>query len=377
MQQTDNYHMNKSELNDFADIRKVVDNFDTIDKGIIYDVGISSGTGNDYILDLGSIALTIGKKPSFRFWADKDSTGAVTINSNYNLIKAGGIAVTNLKKDAPYIITFDGNANFFLASGGGTDTVSFTSDKLLEGYTANDSDGNAVSGTMPERGNVTQVLTLNGTINLPEGHYKSIKVTQNVISRDAYTDAVSSTADSNYLYTRIPVGAYFTKASTGYPEIKSSISSVTAALNTLSATNKTSILESLGGTNFLTGTKTGIDNDGSYAFYEVTSNKGLVTNVSYLEIECSFVPKYIIIIPTPAYGYSHVRSMRLYRNDGEYFYSSKKCDYIVSGGIYTNGSSQTSNSGKAYSMAQSTGFKDGNIYRIPAPTTSCLYVVIG
>ena len=296
MQQTDNYQMNKSELNDFADIRKVVENFDKIDKGLTLDVGITTGTGNNYVIDIGSIVLSSNNKGiSFKFWADRDSTGAVTINGKYNLIKAGGGAVTNIKKDAPYVVTFDGTSNFFLASGGGADTVSFTSDKLLENYTANDSDGNAVSGTMPERGNVTQVLTLNGTINLPEGHYSSIKVTQNVTTRGAYTDAVSQYADSSGLYTRIPTGAYFTKQEkSGYPVIKSSLSSISTALKSLSDSNKQNIISNLGYLNCKVGT------------VEDTTSQKIVT----LEFKPSFILMYWGTNDTSSnYTYFHYLSL--------------------------------------------------------------------
>ena len=138
---------------DVADLKLLEPTFDTIDKGLVLDVGESTGSGNNYILNLGSITLTSANKGiSFKFWADKNSTGAVKINGTYNLVKANGSAVTNLKAGAPYTITYDGGTNFFLASGGGLDTVNFTSDKLLTGYSANDSNGEKVNGTMPNRG---------------------------------------------------------------------------------------------------------------------------------------------------------------------------------------------------------------------------------
>ena len=116
--------------NDVADLKMLEPTFDTIDKGLVLDVGESTGSGNNYILNLGSITLTSANKGiSFKFWSDKDSKGAVTINGTYKLIKAGGSSVTNLKMGAPYTITYDGGTNFFLASGGGADTVNFTSDK--------------------------------------------------------------------------------------------------------------------------------------------------------------------------------------------------------------------------------------------------------
>ena len=155
MQQSKNYKANLPEGNNVIDISVLNKNItDIIDKGLILDVGDSTGNANNYVLNLGSITLTSANKGiSFKFWADKNSTGAVKINGTYNLVKANGSAITNLKAGAPYTITYDGGTNFFLASGGGgTDTVNFTSDKLLTGYTANNSDGEKVNGTMPNRG---------------------------------------------------------------------------------------------------------------------------------------------------------------------------------------------------------------------------------
>ena len=154
MQKSTNYKVNLPEGNNVIDISVLNKNItDIIDKGLILDVGDSTGNANNYVLNLGSITLTRANKGiSFKFWADKNSTGAVKINGTYNLIKASGSAITNLKAGAPYTITYDGGTNFFLASGGGLDTVNFTSDKLLTGYSANDSNGEKVNGTMPNRG---------------------------------------------------------------------------------------------------------------------------------------------------------------------------------------------------------------------------------
>ena len=120
MATTDNYKLAQLELTNSANFPVLLnDTFKTIDKGLTLDVGTSTGTGNDYVLNLGSITLSSANKGiSFKFWADKDSNGAVTINGTYNLVKASGNPVKNLKRNAPYTITYDGDTNFFLASGG-------------------------------------------------------------------------------------------------------------------------------------------------------------------------------------------------------------------------------------------------------------------
>ena len=178
---------------DVADLKLLEPTFDTIDKGLVLDVGESTGSGNNYILNLGSITLTSANKGiSFKFWSDKDSKGAVTINGTYKLIKAGGSSVTNLKKGAPYVVTYNGGTNFFLASGGGLDTVNFTSDKLLTGYSANDSNGEKVNGTMPNNGAVTASLNCGGSYTIPAGYHNGNgKVTANSLKSQTSANATA------------------------------------------------------------------------------------------------------------------------------------------------------------------------------------------
>ena len=223
MRQSTNYKANLPEGNNVIDISVLNKNItDIIDKGLILDVGDSTGNANNYVLNLGSITLSSANKGiSFKFWADKNSTGAVKINGTYNLIKASGSSVTNLKAGAPYIITYDGGTNFFLASGGGLDTVNFTSDKLLTGYSANDSNGEKVNGTMPNKGTVTQTLSVNGSLTLPSGYYDSIKITQNIPNRGEYQMAGGVGSGDDYIaLNKIPYG-YYPQSSNGWaPEIR-------------------------------------------------------------------------------------------------------------------------------------------------------------
>ena len=90
--------------------------------------------------------------------------------------------------------------------------------------------GAKITGTMPNKGTVTQSLSANGSLTLPKGYYDSIKVKQSVTTKGGITDAVSHGTSGNYIYTRIPQGAYFTNASTGYPEIKSNFSDIANAV---------------------------------------------------------------------------------------------------------------------------------------------------
>lgn len=186
---TKNHKLFKYENSDNADLTFLSNTMDIIDKGLTLDVGTSTGTGNNYILDIGSITLAESNKGiSFKFFADKDSTGTVTINTNYNLIKANKNPVKNLKSGAPYIITYDGGSNFFLASGADdSDSTSVGTDgsNVLAPNTYIGSDGEVHTGTMPNNGSLNKVLSLNETFNLPAGYYSGGRVTQNIPNNGA------------------------------------------------------------------------------------------------------------------------------------------------------------------------------------------------
>ena len=169
--ETKNHKLFKYEDNDVADLRFLHNSMETIDKGLTLDVGTSTGTGNDYVLNLGSITLSSANKGiSFKFWADKDSNGAVTINGIYNLVNTNGNPIKNIKRNAPYSITYDGSTNFFLASGG-VDDVNFSASDLLENKTANNSDGEKVTGTMPNVGQQTATINAGGKVVITKGYH--------------------------------------------------------------------------------------------------------------------------------------------------------------------------------------------------------------
>ena len=249
--------------NDVADLKLLEHSFDTIDKGLVLDVGESTGSGNNYVLNLGSITLSSANKGiSFKFWADKNASGAVKINGTYNLVKPNGNAVTNLKAGAPYTITYNGGVNFFLASGGSIDDVSFSASDLLTGKSANNSDGEKVNGTMPNKGAVTASINCGGSYTIPAGYHNgSGKVTANSLAsqtsanasagdilsgktawvngskltgtidnKGAITAGNSIVQSGDKLYCRMPRGAYLTNASSGYPEISYPQGDVAAAL---------------------------------------------------------------------------------------------------------------------------------------------------
>ena len=233
MGKTDNYKLAQLELTNSANFPVLLNNtFKTIDKGLTLDVGTSTGTGNDYVLNLGSITLSSANKGiSFKFWADKDSNGVVTINGTYHLVKASGNPVKNLKINAPYTITYNGGTNFFLASGG-VDDVSFSASDLLSGKTANNSDGEKVTGTMPNIGQQTATINAGGKVTISKGYHDGTGYVQ-----------------SNSMSTQLSnLGVTLTSAS-------QLVKGVKAVNKNGSLITGTATIQSLGGSSFVSGTE--------------------------------------------------------------------------------------------------------------------------
>ena len=200
---TDNFKLYKYEDNDIGDLRFINDSMDMIDKGInpFYVATLDSANTYKIVTGLNKTSLVNGY--SIKAAIPSNSTGAVSITVDSVTVpvkKPNGGAVTNFKANGVYSLTYY-NSVFILASGGGADTVNFTSDKLLTGYSANDSNGEKVNGTMPDRG--------------------SIQTSEDVVSYN------------NYLYFRsIPSGYYHdtTNSTSYYPEINASFANVATAL---------------------------------------------------------------------------------------------------------------------------------------------------
>ena len=342
MRQSTNYKANLPEGNNVIDISVLNKNItDIINKALILYVGDTTGNANNYVLNLGSITLSSANKGiSFKFWADKNSTGAVKINGTYNLVKANGSSITNLKAGAPYIITYDGGTNFFLASGGGLDTVNFTSDKLLTGYSANDSNGEKIDGTMPNKGTVTQTLSVNGSLTLPSGYYDSIKITQNIPNRGEYQMAGGVGSGTDYIaLNKIPYG-YYPQSSNGWaPEIRAKKTDVAnhigltankiVAGNTICGVTGNVTIQSLGGAEHKTGT---ID---KLNYYKSVEESGYTMNRLYFRLEKSLFSKKPIFITgkLKAAGSFYYFYVDLIHNKIiSYFYPVYGHDFASSGG---------------------------------------------
>ena len=151
---TNNFKLFKYEDSDAADLRFLHDSMDIIDKGINPFYVTTLDSANTYKVTTGLNKTALNDGYSIKVAIPSNSTGAVSIKVDSVTIavkKHNGNAVTNFKQNAVYSLTYF-NGNFILASGSGGDDVNFSASDLLTGKTANNSDGEKVTGTMPNRG---------------------------------------------------------------------------------------------------------------------------------------------------------------------------------------------------------------------------------
>ena len=191
---TDNFKLYKYEDNDIGDLRFINDSMDIIDKGISPFYVATQSSTNVYKVTTGLNKTVLNDGYSIKVAIPSNSTGAVSITVDSVTVpvkKPNGNAVTNFKQNGVYSLTYY-NSVFILASGGGTDTVNFTSDKLLTGYSANDSNGEKVNGTMPNNGAKTASLNCGGSYTIPKGYHNgSGKVTANSLSSQTSANATA------------------------------------------------------------------------------------------------------------------------------------------------------------------------------------------
>ncbi|MEO2679778.1 hypothetical protein [Clostridium butyricum] len=141
---------------------------------------------NVYKVTTGESLSSLKDGYSVRVAIPTNATGniSITIDSITVPVKlSDGTNVSDFKTNGVYSLTYY-NGNFICASAGGksVDMVTFTSDKLLTGYTANNSDGKAIEGTMVNNGSPTATLNCDGTYNIQEGYYSGGTITANSLA---------------------------------------------------------------------------------------------------------------------------------------------------------------------------------------------------
>ena len=159
-------------LNESADIREVVKNFEVIDDGLCKFYVATLKSTNIYSVETGTNKTTLADGYGLTIAIPSNSTGAVKINVDSftaPLVKSDGNPVTNLKQNGIYTLRYY-KGNFILASGG-ADDVNFSTSDLLEGKTANNSDGEKVNGTMKNVGQQTATINAGGKVTISKGYH--------------------------------------------------------------------------------------------------------------------------------------------------------------------------------------------------------------
>lgn len=178
----------------------------------VFYCGASSGVNAKIISNTAVKSYVEGLQVKFK---NSDSnTGNVTVNINglgtKKLLSFTGAELksTELRANMVYNIVYNGT-DFFLASGGvNTGDATALSNDILSGKTAY-VDGQKVTGTMTDRGAVTEYIPTNDTITIPEGYHNGKgKVVHQVNTKGAET-FVPTTKDQKIL-----VGQYLTGTQT-------------------------------------------------------------------------------------------------------------------------------------------------------------------
>lgn len=205
MQTTSNYGLKKPEGTDVVDIQNFNDNADVIDINMktindnSYPNVTATGT-NAYVGTTDRIkALVKGTK--LTLFVTLDATGNCTLNLNTygvkNIKDSFGNIVTNMKKDIPYNLCYNGT-DFILQGKGGGGNV--TADKVLSGYTFTNDSGQG-TGTMTNisADQTASTITQSGTtvsLTVPNGYWDGAKK----------LNASATAIDSDIVSTNIRAG---------------------------------------------------------------------------------------------------------------------------------------------------------------------------
>ena len=206
MKNTKNYNLQKPDFNNVADIQILNDNFDKIDTGITPFYVATLNSTNIYEVATGLSITKLNDGFSVRIAIPSDSTGAVSIIIDgltaVPVKKANGRAVSNLKANGVYTLTYY-NTSFFLSSGGADEsdstTVGIDGSKVLAPETFLGSDGEIHTGTIPIQNSVNSNLNCGQSISLPAGYYGAeSKITGNSLASQTPSNEDTSKIVSGY-----------------------------------------------------------------------------------------------------------------------------------------------------------------------------------
>ena len=149
------------------------DTFQKIDDGLSKFYVATQSSANVYKINTGLNKTSLANGYSVKVAIPSASNGAVSIIvDTCNAVavkKSNGNPVTNFKQNGVYSLTYY-NGNFILASGG-VDDVNFSASDLLDNKTANNSDGEKVTGTMKNVGQQTATINAGGKVVITKGYH--------------------------------------------------------------------------------------------------------------------------------------------------------------------------------------------------------------
>ena len=193
MQYSTNNRLKLPEGTDNVRRQDFVDNFNIIDNGLTKFYVATLDSINTYKITTGNSLTALNNGYSVKVAIPSDSSGAVSVKVDSVTVpvkKPNGNAVTNFKQNGVYSLTYY-NSVFILASGG-VDDVNFSASDLLTGKTANDSNGEKVNGTMPNKGAITASINCGGSYTIPAGYHNgSGKVTANSLASQTGANATA------------------------------------------------------------------------------------------------------------------------------------------------------------------------------------------
>ena len=191
MQYSTNNRLKLPEGTDNVRRQDFVDNFNIIDNGLTKFYVATLDSINTYKITTGNSLTALNNGYSVKVAIPSDSSGAVSVKVDSVTVpvkKPNGNAVTNFKQNGVYSLTYY-NSVFILASGG-MDDVNFSASDLLTGKSANDSNGEKVDGTMPNKGAITASINCGGSYTIPAGYHNgSGKVTANSLASQTGANA--------------------------------------------------------------------------------------------------------------------------------------------------------------------------------------------
>lgn len=266
MQNTPNYNLKKPAQTDVVNIEDLNSNFDTLDTELkkVSDKAnlIQTAGGTGTAITLNNVNLVNGF--TITFVAAANNNGAATSINGKVLYKPGGTSAPVLTAGKAFTIWYNGTNFFIKASAEGNAAAG----DVLAGKTFSSDADNGITGTMPNRGAVSQSLPINGTYAIPAGYHNgSGKVTQSITTKAAAT-ITPGTSDQT-----IAAGQYLSGAQTVKGDSNLVTGNIKAGTSIFGISGKSSVVDTADAT-----AGTGEMLSGKAAYVNGTKVTGNMTN---------------------------------------------------------------------------------------------------